>query len=174
VFVERSAKPGTFEAANGSADAVTWTDSPWSTRRSPQPNNSLTDTIARARGGGCAALRSGSSAQPATHAPRGTSQAGRPVGGQWVLYTRGNSSAGPPENLSVPCSGCVTDAIDSDQICGMKTAISMNWTVRPGESLVRPVGGQNPPKEADYPPRSNQLQRFGRIAQCRVLASPAR
>jgi predicted methyltransferase len=36
------------------------------------------------------------------------------------------SSAGPPANLSVPCSGCVTYAIDSDQICGMKPAISMN------------------------------------------------
>ena len=45
-----------------------------------------------------------------------TSQAGRPVGGQWVLYTRGNCSAGPTADLSVPCSGCVTDAINSDQI----------------------------------------------------------
>ena len=56
----------------GWADAVTRTDSPWSTRRSPQPTHHLTDTIARARGGGCAVLRSGSSAQPpATHAPQG-------------------------------------------------------------------------------------------------------
>jgi hypothetical protein len=167
--------PGSFAAANGSGRRGCEGGLAVVNAQIAAPNNRLSDTIARARGGGCAVLRSGIFRPASSNTrPQGLPGPDDLWAASGFFNTRGNSSAGPPANPSIPRSGCVTDATDSYQICGMKTAISMNRTVRPGESPVRPVGGQNPSKEADYRPRSNQLQRFGRIAQCRVLASPAR